>query len=400
MATPLELLFDLSFVVAIALAASQLHHGVKEHHTGPALAGFVAAFSAIWWAWMNYTWFASAYDDDSAVFRLLTMLRMVGVLIFAAGVPGLFNGDFRAGVLGYAVMRLALVVQWLLAARGDPACAATCRRFALGITLVQALWIARLWFPVEWLWPTFVLFMACELAVPIVAERRHGTPWHAHHIAERYSLLLIITLGEVVLGATNAVAGMWQSFGWTLNLALVGLGSTMLAFALWWMYFLLPSGDALHRHRERGFFWGYGHFFIFASAAAMGAGLEVVADVLKAGKQAAAGIADAGHALAPAGHAGNAAHGVSPLYAISIVALAQALFMFSLWVISTRTTRAEASQGGLALLRLACVALGPLAVWLSAALPWGLLLLSVGPAIAIVYNEHGRKHCAEGFAVR
>ena len=103
MATPLELLFDLSFVVAIALAASQLHHGVKEHHTGPALAGFVAAFSAIWWAWMNYTWFASAYDDDSAVFRLLTMLQMVGVLIFAAGVPGLFNGDFRAGVLGYAV---------------------------------------------------------------------------------------------------------------------------------------------------------------------------------------------------------------------------------------------------------------------------------------------------------
>lgn len=295
---------------------------------------------------MNYTWFASAYADDSAVFRLLTMLQMVGVLIFAAGVAGLFNGDFRAGVLGYAVMRLALVVQWLLAARGDPACAATCRRFALGITLVQALWIARLWFPVEWLWPTFVLFMACELAVPIVAKRRHRTPWHAHHIAERYSLLLIITLGEVVLGATNAVAGMWQSFGWTLNLALVGLGSTMLAFALWWMYFLLPSGDALHRHRERGFFWGYGHFFIFASAAAVGAGLEVVADVLKAGKQAAAGIAYADHALAPAGHAGNAAHGVSPLYAVSMVALAQALFMFSLWVIYTRTKRAEPARAG------------------------------------------------------
>ena len=150
----------------------------------------------------------------------------------------------------------------------------------------------------------------------------------------------------MVLGATNAVAGMWQSFGWTLNLALVGLGSTMLAFALWWMYFLLPSGDALHRHRERGFFWGYGHFFIFASAAAVGARLEVVADVLKAGKQAAAGIADAGHALAPAGHAGNAAHGVSPLYAISMVALAQALFMFSLWVIYTRTKRAEPARAG------------------------------------------------------
>ena len=52
---------------------------------------------------------------------VLSALWMVGVLIFAAGVPGLFNGDFRAGVLGYAVMRLALVVQWLLAARGDMA---------------------------------------------------------------------------------------------------------------------------------------------------------------------------------------------------------------------------------------------------------------------------------------
>ena len=404
MATPLELLFDLSFVVAIALAASQLHHGVMEHHTGPALAGFVAAFSAIWWAWMNYTWFASAYDDDSAVFRLLTLLQMVGVLIFAAGVPGLFNGDFRAGVLGYAVMRLALVAQWLLAGRGDPACARTCRRYAIGITAVQVLWIARLWFPAEWVWPSFVLFMAFELAVPPWAERARETPWHAHHIAERYSLLLIITLGEVVLGATNAVAGMWQSFGWTLNLALVGLGSTMLVFALWWMYFLLPSADALHRHRERSYFWGYGHFFIFASAAAVGAGLEVVADVLKAGKEAAASaLAETGHAAAvatQAGHAANEAHGVSPLYAITMVALAQGLFMVSLWVIYARTTRAAAGQGLLTLACVACVALGPLAVWLGAPLPWGLLLLSLGPAIAIVYNEHGRRHCQDAFAVR
>ena len=380
MATPLELLFDLSFVVAIALAASQLHHGVKEHHTGPALAGFVAAFSAIWWAWMNYTWFASAYDDDSAVFRLLTMLQMVGVLIFAAGVPGLFNGDFRAGVLGYAVMRLALVVQWLLAARGDPACAATCRRFALGITLVQALWIARLWFPVEWLWPTFVLFMACELAVPIVAKRRHGTPWHAHHIAERYSLLLIITLGEVVLGATNAVAGLWQSFGWTLNLALVGLGSTMLAFALWWMYFLLPSGDALHRHRERSFGWGYGHYLAFAALAAVGSGLQVVADRLK--PHDAAAQADAA------------------LGAINAVAVPLALFVLAIWALHGYVTRAQARQWPLTLVVLACIGLGPLAVDQGLPLAWGLLLLSLGPIVAIAYQEHGRAHCATQFAPR
>ncbi len=403
-ATPLELLFDLSFVVAIALAASQLHHGVMEHRTGSALVGFLIAFWATWWAWMNHTWFASAYDDDSAVFRLLTMLQMVGVLVFATGVPGLFSGDFRVGVLGYVVMRLALVVQWLLAARGDPARRTTCRRYALGIALAQLGWVVRLWLPPEWGWPVFALLLVLEMAVPLWAERAGGTPWHAHHIAERYSGLLIITLGEVVLGAANAVAGMWQTFGWTLNLALVGLGSTALVFALWWMYFLLPSGDALHRHRERSFVWGYGHVAIFVSAAAIGAALSVVADVLKAGKEAAAQAVSATGQAAPiatqAGHAANAAHGVSPLYAISMVALAQAMFMISLWAVYTRTTRAQATQGWLTLACVACVALGPLAVALGAPLPWGLMLLSLGPAIAIAYNEHGRRHCQDSFAVR
>ena len=54
-ATPLELLFDLVFVVAIAQAAAHLHHGIVEHHTANAIAGFLMAFAAIWWAWMNDT---------------------------------------------------------------------------------------------------------------------------------------------------------------------------------------------------------------------------------------------------------------------------------------------------------------------------------------------------------
>ena len=388
--TPLELLFDLVFVVAIALAAQQLHHGVMEHHTGRARAAFLAAFSAIWWAWMNYTWFASAYDDDSAVLRLLTLLQMGGALVFATGIGGLFQGDFRVGVLGYAVMRMALVVQWLLAARGDPVHRAACLRYAAGVTFVQVLWIARLALPLEWAWPSFVALMALELAVPVWAERPGMTPWHPHHIAERYGLLVIITLGECVLGTTNAVAGIWQAQGWSLNLALVGLAGTSLAFALWWMFFLQPSGDALHHHRDRAFLWGYGHYVVFASAAAVGASLEVVADVLKAHGE-----------VATAAHAGAEAHGVSPLYAITLLAAAVAVFIASFSFIYARTTRTEDKVLGLTLLCLACVALGPLAVaLLHVPLAWAMLLLPLGPAIVIVHHERGRKRHAERFAVR
>jgi len=66
----------------------------------------------------------------------------------------------------------------------------------------------------------------------------------------------------------------------------------------------------------------------------------------------------------------------------------------------SHTTRAQARQGWLTLACVACVALGPLAVWLGAPLPWALLLLTLGPAIAIVYNEHGRRHCEDRFQVR
>jgi low temperature requirement protein LtrA len=63
-ATPLELLFDLCFVVAIALLGQLLHHAVSEHHIGHGVGAYLTVFFSIWWAWMNFTWFASAYDTD------------------------------------------------------------------------------------------------------------------------------------------------------------------------------------------------------------------------------------------------------------------------------------------------------------------------------------------------
>lgn len=385
--TPLELLFDLTFVVAISQAAAQLHHGVIEHHAAQALAGYLLAFAAIWWAWMNYTWFASAYGDDSVLFRVLTLLQMGGVLVLATGIPGLFEGQFLAGVAGYVVMRLALCAQWLLAAAGDPAQRRTCLRYAGGIALVQIGWIVFLGLagssalPGASRWAALAALWLCELAVPVWAERAGTTPWHAHHIAERYGLMVIIVLGECVLGATNTIAGMWQAHGWSLDLALLGLAGTLLIFCLWWMYFLLPSADALHHHRERAFGWGYGHYVLFASVAAVGSGLDVVADAVRSR------------------HEGGA-QGVSPLQAIGMVALAEAIFVASLWALHRHAARAEDRQLPLMLVSVAAIALGPLAVASHLPLPWGLLLLSAGPLAAIIYNEHGRRHCTEYFTVR
>src|ERR1041385_5473211 len=116
-ATPLELFFDLTFVVAVAQWASGLHHGLVEGHARDVLVGFPLVFFGIWWAWMNFTWFASAYDTDDAIYRLATLVQLSGALVLAAGVPrALTDHDFGVATLGYVIMRLALVAQWLRAA--------------------------------------------------------------------------------------------------------------------------------------------------------------------------------------------------------------------------------------------------------------------------------------------
>ena len=106
-ATPLELFFDLVTVLAVAAAAAGLHHALAEGQAAAGMVGFLFAFFAIWWAWMNYTWFASAYDNGDTLFRLLTLVIMGGSLILATGIPAFFaGGRLWLGVSGYVLMRL------------------------------------------------------------------------------------------------------------------------------------------------------------------------------------------------------------------------------------------------------------------------------------------------------
>src|SRR4051812_4503266 len=272
--TPLELLFDLCFVVAVAAAGNALHHSLAGHHYPHGVFSYASVFFAIWWAWMNFTWFASAYDTDDGLYRLTTLVQIAGALVLAAGVPPAFDhGDFRAVTLGYVVMRVALVAQWLRAAHGDRERRATVLKFAIGITVVQVGWVTRLAAPHPFGWPLFIVVALADLAVPIVAERGNTTPYHREHIAERYGLFTLIVLGESVFAATTAVTGALYS-GRLLGLAASGL---VIVFAMWWLYFDRPAAELLTSSRI-AFLWGYGHYFVFGSAAAVGAGLAANAD--------------------------------------------------------------------------------------------------------------------------
>ena len=311
-ATVLELFFDLCFVVAVASAASALHHEVAADHVGDGVVGYASVFFAIWWAWMNFTWFASAYDTDDIPYRLTTLVQIAGALILAAGVPeAMDGGDFAVITAGYVVMRLAMVTQWLRAAGSDPPHRRSALRYAAGIAVLQVGWVLRLFLPDGPGYASFLVLAAAELAIPIWAERAAPTTWHPRHIAERYGLFTLIVLGECVLASTLAVQTALEEDAALADLATTAAGGLLTVFGMWWLYFAKEAHEFLNSLRA-GIVWGYGHYLVFASAAAVGAGLAVNVDYLT-------------------DHAAIGARGAAAAFTIPV-----ALFLLAVWALQVR----------------------------------------------------------------
>ena len=314
-ATPLELMFDLASVIAIAAAAHGLAHAVEEAHVVQGVIGFVCSFFMIGLAWMNYTWFASAYDDDSTTFRVLTMVIMFGALTLAAGIGAVFEHQrIWLALFGFIIMRLGMAILWLGAARADPEHRKTALRYACGIAAMQFYWIGLVVLvpPTTAIYlPLFLVGAVGELAVPAVAERQGTTPWHRHHLIERYGLLNIIVLGETFIAITAMI--QLQSGAAFPNPEFLWLAilSAIIAFSLWGVYFT-DEGHLSSDELRHALLWAYGHFALFAAGAATGAGMIVMLNTLD-----------------------HSTH-VGPQAGILAIAVPVAIYLAALWLIRDR----------------------------------------------------------------
>ncbi|MFK4805441.1 low temperature requirement protein A [Microbacterium sp. ZW CA_36] len=277
--TPLELLFDLVFVVAVSQASQNLHHLISEDHVGQGVLSYLMVFFAIWWAWMNFTWFSSAFDTDDWLYRVLTIVQMGGVLVLAAGVhDAMVEFDYVVVTWGYVIMRLAMVVQWLRAAASDPQSRRTALRMALGVTVVQVLWVARIYLlDPEWQFWTFFVLVLLELLLPVWGESAGRTRWHPHHIAERYGLFTLLLLGESLLASANAIFDALGEGEHVSELVTLAISGIVVTAGIWWVYFAREQQSRLDSMRS-GFRFGYLHYVIFAAVGAVSAGVEVEID--------------------------------------------------------------------------------------------------------------------------
>ena len=319
--TPLELFFDLSFAAAVAQAGQQLVHALAAGEPEHGVTGYLLIFFAIWWAWINFSWFASAYDTDDVPYRVATLVQITGVLVLAAGIPRAFGDhDYRVVVSGYLIMRVTLTLQWLRAAHGETGPARTSAlTYAAGLVVVQSAWVVLVLLPGSaWAMGVGPLLVA-ELAVPAIAERVHPTSWHPGHISDRYGAFTIIVLGETISAATVAVQSALNRQTDLTELLPIAFGGLVIVFGAFWIYFAIPV--ELHARSDRqAFLWGYGHYLIFGSAAAIGAGLEVATEQVT-----------------------GASH-ISALAAALAVTVPTALFSMTVWLVHIRPFKHDVGQ--------------------------------------------------------
>ncbi|MBA0046493.1 low temperature requirement protein A [Mycobacteroides sp. LB1] len=277
--TPLELLFDLVFVVAVSRASGTLHHFWAEGHFAEGLAGYAIGFFAIWWAWMNFTWFASAFDTDDWLYRVTVFVQMAGALTVAAGVERAMTGaDFGIAIGGYVLMRIAAGSQWVRAAISDPTMRATCLRYVAGITAVQAAWVCwGLFAPEHLRIPLFLVIALADISVPWFSERVAPTTWHPEHIAERYGLFTLIVLGESILASANSIIGGAEEAENYTTMIGIAASALVIVAAVWWIYFDQEQ-ECKDASLRSTLLWGYSHYFIFGAVAALSAGFEIAVD--------------------------------------------------------------------------------------------------------------------------
>lgn len=382
-ANTLELLYDLTYVVAFSIAGNQFAHLASAGEWNLGLIGYAFALFAIIWAWTNATWFASAFDTDDWLYRVTTMVQMVGVVIFALGSDPFFDSlqeshgkdlDLTGIVAGYVVMRLALGVQWLRVIFDSPRASKTARGYLLALTVAQLGWVLLgIFHPdLNLFLGAVLILLVVEMGGPVLAERAGatqeyptGTPWHPHHLSERYGLMFIITLGEGVVGTVAALYGVVDTAGgWSLEAVLVTIAGITLAFALWWAYFGVNWGDALAAHPERGISWGYGHILLLGGTAAIGAGMHIVGYVIEGQSK------------------------ISPTQAVLSVAIPLLIVMTTMIVLFNLIYRVvDLFHGLLVAANLVILGLAVVTVQAGAGMGWALLVASLAPVVTVVAYE-------------
>jgi low temperature requirement protein LtrA len=269
-ATWLELFYDLVFVVAVA----ELSHRLGHHISLKGVLTFMALFIPVWWAWVGHTVYATRFDTDDIIHRLLTLCIMFGGAVMAVHVSSGLEDGASGFAAGYVLARICLLIFYVRARIHVPEARQMTTLYLTGFGLGALCWTISVLFspPVKFiLWATG---LGIDFITPWVGRKRilHKAPLDTSHFPERLGLFTIIVLGESVFAV---VSGLPKADWSTLSL-LTGFSAFVLAVTIWWMYFTFIQEIHHECHLGSGQPFIYAHLFLVISLTAVGASVAAL----------------------------------------------------------------------------------------------------------------------------
>jgi low temperature requirement protein LtrA len=225
--TPLELFFDLVFVLAITECTTLMSH----HPSWTGLAQGLLVLGVLWWAWASYAWLTSVIDPEAGAVRLVFFAAMASMLIAAICVPEAFANLALAFALSIGFFRVAHIALFMIAGSDEPGIRRSTQALAVSTAIAVGLLAAASAFdglPQAALW---VVALALDFGGPYVFGIE-GWQLVPGHFAERHGLIIIIALGESIVEIGAGAAGSLD-----LGIGVAAVLGVGVAAAMWWVYF-------------------------------------------------------------------------------------------------------------------------------------------------------------------
>ncbi len=273
--TPLELFFDLVFVLALTQCTTLIAHTPTW---GGALKGLLV-LGVLWWSWVGYAWLTSVLDPEEGEVRLAMFAAMAAFLVAALCVPRAFGSEALAFACAYAVVRAAHIVLFMLASREDE----LLRRSVISLAVSTAVGVGLLFAAAAASGDLRVVLWGVALLLDAGGPYLFGQEgWKLvpGHFAERHGLVVLIALGEAVVAI-----GVGAQVSLDAGIVAAAVLGVVVAAALWWVYFDVTSIVAARRlakaspGREQNEIardsYSYLHFPMIAGIALLAVGLKI-----------------------------------------------------------------------------------------------------------------------------
>ena len=277
----LELFYDLVFVAVIA----QLSHYLAGHMTWSGVAGYALLFVPVWWVWIASTYYNERFETYGLETRVFTFVQMLPVAAMAVFVHGALGETGAQFALAYATARVIHIILWARAGYYVPAARPMTNRYAIAFSISVSLFVISAFVDPPVRYALWIAGLTIDIVTPPLTLKfqRRLPRLSTTKLPERFGLLVILVLGETVVGTVN---GMASNHHLTWAVGFVAVLGMALAFTLWWVYFDFVARRPAKPSVWWTLFWGYGHLPLVMGLVAVGAGILVLVSDLEATSEA------------------------------------------------------------------------------------------------------------------